>query len=71
MRLIFLSLPSSEIAIARVAARVAQGGHNSLFDETRMTRIDPCSSAASVGPLIRNLCRRDPQPASATALLLT
>lgn len=28
VRLIFLSLPSSEIAIARVAARVAQGGHN-------------------------------------------
>ena len=28
VRLIFLSLPSAEIAIARVAARVAQGGHN-------------------------------------------
>src|SRR5690349_6760351 len=28
VRLIFLSLPSSEIAIARVAIRVAQGGHN-------------------------------------------
>ncbi len=28
VRLIFLSLPNSEIAIARVAARVAQGGHN-------------------------------------------
>ena len=28
VRLIFLSLPGSEIAIARVAARVAQGGHN-------------------------------------------
>lgn len=28
VKLIFLSLPSSEIAIARVAARVAQGGHN-------------------------------------------
>jgi predicted ABC-type ATPase len=28
VRLIFLSLPSPEIAIARVAARVAQGGHN-------------------------------------------
>lgn len=28
VKLIFLSLPSPEIAIARVAARVAQGGHN-------------------------------------------
>lgn len=28
VRLIFLSLPSPEIAIARVAARVVQGGHN-------------------------------------------
>ena len=28
VRLIFLSLPNPEIAIARVAARVAQGGHN-------------------------------------------
>ena len=28
VRLIFLSLPSPEIAIARVAARVAQGGHH-------------------------------------------
>lgn len=28
VRLIFLSLPTLEIAIARVAARVAQGGHN-------------------------------------------
>jgi predicted ABC-type ATPase len=28
VRLIFLSLPSPEIAIARVAARVAQGGHD-------------------------------------------
>ena len=28
VRLIFLSLPSPEIAIARVASRVAQGGHN-------------------------------------------
>ena len=27
VRLIFLSLPTPEIAIARVAARVAQGGH--------------------------------------------
>ena len=28
MRLIFLSLSNPEIAIARVGARVAQGGHN-------------------------------------------
>ena len=28
VRLIFLSLPSPKMAIARVAARVAQGGHN-------------------------------------------
>ena len=28
VRLIFLSLPSPELAIARVAARVRQGGHN-------------------------------------------
>ena len=28
VRLIFLSLPTAEIAVARVAARVAQGGHN-------------------------------------------
>ena len=28
VRLIFLSLPNAEIAIARVAARVAQGGHD-------------------------------------------
>ena len=28
VRLIFLSLPNPEIAVARVAARVAQGGHN-------------------------------------------
>jgi predicted ABC-type ATPase len=28
VKLIFLSLPSPEIAIARIAARVAQGGHN-------------------------------------------
>ena len=28
VRLIFLSLPSPEMAISRVAARVAQGGHN-------------------------------------------
>jgi predicted ABC-type ATPase len=28
VRLIFLALPNPEMAIARVAARVAQGGHN-------------------------------------------
>src|SRR5215203_3053098 len=28
VKLIFLSLPNAEMAIARVAARVAQGGHN-------------------------------------------
>lgn len=28
VKLIFLSLPNPEIAIARVAARVSQGGHN-------------------------------------------
>jgi predicted ABC-type ATPase len=28
MRLIFLGLPTAEVAIARVAMRVAQGGHN-------------------------------------------
>lgn len=28
VRLIFLSLPSAEMAVARVAMRVAQGGHN-------------------------------------------
>jgi predicted ABC-type ATPase len=28
VRLLFLSLPNPEIAIARIAARVAQGGHN-------------------------------------------
>jgi predicted ABC-type ATPase len=28
VRLVFLSLPTSEMAIARVAGRVAQGGHN-------------------------------------------
>ena len=28
VRLIFLSLPNPEMAVARVAARVAQGGHN-------------------------------------------
>lgn len=35
VRLIFLSLQSSEIAIARVAARVAQGGHNVASDVVR------------------------------------
>jgi predicted ABC-type ATPase len=28
VKLIFLSLPSADVAVARVAARVAQGGHN-------------------------------------------
>ena len=28
VRLIFLSLPTPDVAIARVAMRVAQGGHN-------------------------------------------
>jgi len=28
IKIIFLKLPSVEIAVARVAARVAQGGHN-------------------------------------------
>jgi len=28
VKLVFLSLPNSEVAVARVAARVAQGGHN-------------------------------------------
>ena len=28
MKIIFLSLPTPELAIARVAARVAQGGHD-------------------------------------------
>ena len=28
MKLIFLSLPTADLAVARVAARAAQGGHN-------------------------------------------
>ncbi len=28
MKLIFLTLPSADLAVARVAARVAQGGHD-------------------------------------------
>ena len=28
VKLIFLSLPNAEMAVARVAVRVAQGGHN-------------------------------------------
>jgi predicted ABC-type ATPase len=28
VKLIFLSLPAADVAVARVAARVAQGGHN-------------------------------------------
>ena len=35
VKLIFLSLPTPEIAIARVAARVAQGGHNVRGDVVR------------------------------------
>ncbi len=35
VRLIFLSLPNTEIAIARVAARVAQGGHDVASDVVR------------------------------------
>jgi len=35
VRLIFLSLPDPEIAIARVAARVAQGGHHVTSDVVR------------------------------------
>ena len=35
VRLIFLSLPTPEIAIARVAARVAQGGHHVASDVVR------------------------------------
>jgi predicted ABC-type ATPase len=35
VKLIFLSLPTPEIAIARVAARVAQGGHNVGSDVVR------------------------------------
>lgn len=28
VKLLFLSLPNAEMALARIAARVAQGGHN-------------------------------------------
>ena len=35
VKLIFLSLPSAEAAVARVAARVAQGGHNVPEDVVR------------------------------------
>ena len=35
VRLIFLSLPNAEIAIERVAARVAQGGHNVASGDVR------------------------------------
>lgn len=35
VKLIFLSLPSSEMAVARVAARVSQGGHNVPNDVVR------------------------------------
>jgi predicted ABC-type ATPase len=35
VKLIFLSLPDSDVAVARVAARVAQGGHNVPEDVIR------------------------------------
>ena len=35
MRLVFLLLPNVETAIARVAARVAQGGHSIVEDVIR------------------------------------
>lgn len=35
MKLIFLALPSAELAVARVAARVAQGGHAVAEDVVR------------------------------------
>ncbi len=35
VKLIFLSLPSADMAVARVAARVAQGGHNVPEDVIR------------------------------------
>ena len=39
VKLIFLSLPSADLALARVAARVAQGGHN-VPEETIRRRFD-------------------------------
>ena len=35
MKIVFLSLPTAELAIARVAARVAQGGHDVPEDDIR------------------------------------
>ncbi len=35
VKLLFLSLPTSDVAIARVAARVSQGGHNITEDVIR------------------------------------
>jgi predicted ABC-type ATPase len=39
VKLIFLSLPTADVAVARVAARVAQGGHN-VPDEVIRRRFD-------------------------------
>jgi len=39
VKLIFLSLPNVEIALARIASRVAQGGHN-VPDDTVRRRFD-------------------------------
>lgn len=39
VKLIFLSLPAADVAIARVAARVAQGGHN-IPEEVIRRRFD-------------------------------
>jgi predicted ABC-type ATPase len=39
VKLVFLSLPSAEMAVARVSARVAQGGH-SIPDEVIRRRFD-------------------------------
>ena len=35
VELIFLSLPTADLAVSRVAARAAQGGHNVLEDVIR------------------------------------
>ena len=39
VKLIFLSLPAADVAVARVAARVAQGGHN-VSEEVIRRRFD-------------------------------
>jgi predicted ABC-type ATPase len=39
VKLIFLSLPNADLAVARVAARVAQGGHH-VDEETVRRRFD-------------------------------